>query len=319
MFGMMLELVYVRRAQTGNFRGVAAQLIRRSAQCYLAYVCTAVAGWVGGILTFKGTVTASLMITDAYFGNVLKWYTFGLLLAIPLLYLRLRVSIWSVTALSAATWSLASLPWELWLTVPDQLHNVAGVLIGFNHQYGPSVFHGLVFVALGMLLSNMLRRANGNTAFYLLCGGLLVLVGLTFSLLSWPLPFIDVLQQAVGDTWRQQNHIGYFALGVGLAVLTLVTLAVLMRKNKPLPAWSQFPLRFGTSSLMAFTVGNVLLNVRPRHMEIETFSDACLYSMIMLTITLVVLHLTPRLGAVISRPSRSWTWLHRKLRSDRAI
>jgi hypothetical protein len=54
-------------------------------------------------------------------------------------------------------------------------------------------------------------------------------------------------------------------------------------------------------------------------MEIETFSDACLYSMIMLTITLVVLHLTPRLGAVISRPSRSWTWLHRKLRSDRAI
>lgn len=190
---------------------------------------------------------------------------------------------------------------------------MAGVLLGFGGRYGPSVFHGLVFVAVGMLLANGLRRQSGRTVFYSLCGGLLALVGLTFWFLSWELPILNVLHEAVSDTWRQHNHVGYFALGVGLAVITLFALAVSMRKNKPLPAWSQFPLRFGTSSLAAFTVGNVLLNIRPRGIEIDTFPEALLYGLLFLGTTLLVLNLYSTFS-LSSLKFRVSAWLPGRLR-----
>jgi hypothetical protein len=314
MFGMMIELVYVRRAREQGLRSVAGRLLWRSLQCYGAYVCTAVAGWLGGILTLKGGVTASLMITDAYFGNILKWYTFGLVLAIPLLYARLRWGIGSVAAMAAAAWAVAAPLSGAATVLPAHATNVAGVLVGMG-RFGPSLFHGMTFVAIGMGLSYALRRGASRTAFTTLCGGLLLAGAGTFVVLALgPESVGTVLREAIGDGWRRQNHPGYFALGGGLAVATLLGLAAVIPDGRPLPRGARLPMRFGTSSLLAFTVGNVLLNLRPRHIEAGGFYEALALAVGFLAVTLLVLHVPDLVRAVVPTPEPALRRLRAVLR-----
>lgn len=201
--------------------------------------------------------------------------------------------------------------------LPAYVANVAGVLVGMG-RFGPSVVHGMTFVAIGMGLSYALRRSASRTAFTTLCGGLLLAgAGTVVVLALGPESVGTVLREAIGDGWRRQNHPGCFALGGGLAVATLLGLAAVIPDGRSLPRGARFPMRFGTSSLLAFTVGNVLLNLRPRHIEAGGFYEALALAVGFLAVTLLVRHVPDLVRAVVPTPGPALRRLRAVLRRVR--
>jgi len=90
MFGIMLELVYERRALFDGMRPVTRRLLLRSAQCYLGYQLTVIAAVIGGYLTAGAGAEALVFLQNSRFGNILRFYSFAMLAAIPIIWLRLR-------------------------------------------------------------------------------------------------------------------------------------------------------------------------------------------------------------------------------------
>ena len=90
MFGMMLELVYARKARENGLSSVVRRLILRSAQCYLGYQLTVVAGMISDNISLSEGTNALLFLDNAMFGNILRLYSVVLLLAIPIIWIRYR-------------------------------------------------------------------------------------------------------------------------------------------------------------------------------------------------------------------------------------
>src|SRR5437870_3497059 len=90
LFGAMLEMVYYRGLVQGGAARVRARLLHRSWSCYVAYLATVAASVLGGRRGVLHGVAAALSLGDSQYGNILKFYAFALLLAIPLLDFRRR-------------------------------------------------------------------------------------------------------------------------------------------------------------------------------------------------------------------------------------
>ena len=60
LFGMMLEIIYRKRLVKEGMRKMASQMINRSFQCYIGYFLTVIAGLIGGLLTIKNSIAATL-------------------------------------------------------------------------------------------------------------------------------------------------------------------------------------------------------------------------------------------------------------------
>lgn len=264
VFGMMLEIVYVRRLERHGFAPVARRLLVRSAQCYAGYVATIVAGLIAGHLSLRGATAAGLFLQDAYFGNILKFYTLALLFAVPLLWLRQRGGMTGLLAVGAGLWLFQPLLASI-IDPPSGLAHGMSFLMGIGDFTGPSVWHGLTFVVLGMLLGRALRHdwPAHMHRFYGVATGVMIAAGIVV--------FFFVLQSSPGDVlwnyvdtraYRSANHPGYYAIGSLSAVAMLLALSWLIPRDGKAALVPPL-LVLGNSSLLAFTLGNVILNLRP--------------------------------------------------------
>jgi hypothetical protein len=269
MFGIMLELVYARRARDDGMRPVARRLLLRSAQCYLGYQLTVVAAVVGGYLTAGDGAEALVFLQKSRFGNILRFYSFAMLAAIPIIWLRLRsgpaiyavllVLVWAaVPALAALEGRTGSGPLGSW----------AGILFGIGEmKVGPSVWHGMTFTLAGMMIATTLvgfrSAAFSLRAFRRFSAGFVAICALIAGWLVFESSAFEVARAFAGFEYRSGNHIGYYAIGLIASTSTLVVLSIVVPVQGALAEWTRTPLALGTSSLLSFTAGNVILNLVP--------------------------------------------------------
>lgn len=269
MFGIMLELVYVRRARTSGAQSVVRRLVLRSAQCYAGYQLTVVAGALGGHLSAGDAARALVFLERSHFGNILRFYSIALLLAIPLIRARLHTGIWLYGVLLLLVWIVPeSLQGVLAGASFGSYESLAGMLFGIGASpIGPSVWHGMTFVLVGMLVGTSLAgwsqpdfRLN---AFYFVSMIVFAVTGLVVLWLVRESSLFEVARSFTNFKYRTSNHIGYYAIGVLGCSITLVLLSRLVPFDRPMADWAHLPLALGTSSLMSYTLGNVALNLLP--------------------------------------------------------
>ena len=266
MFGMMLELVYVRQAGSHGMAGVRERLFRRSAQCLAGYLLTVLAGVVGGNLDLSEGVKAAFFLQNAQFGNILRFYSIALLLVIPLVSARTRYGSWLLAVLLIGVWIGDLLLKQFANTSFGPVTPWVGVFLGTGtFRDGPSVWHGMTFVLAGMLVAASLRdwREAGLRRFYVTAGVLALSASLIILVLVMNSSATEVARRFADYSYRARNHIGYYAVGLLACSLTLMLLARLIPREKPLSRWTSLPLALGHSSLLSYSLGNILLNLMP--------------------------------------------------------
>lgn len=257
LFGAMLELVYVRKMESKGFDTVAYRLVKRGLQCYLGYILTVAAGSILGLFGPDHALRALFFVGRGHWGGILKFYAVALCLSIPLLAFRRRFGIGPTVLLCFCVWLL------------DPIRAALPVLGGFDRALDfvwGTVFHHFTFVGVGLLLGNVLRVHTNDTslqyrrvhqvgaAVLAACAGISLWFFVQDGFVQTYLNFLDPAEFKVG------LHIGYYSLGL---ILSLVMGSLLLTA---FPASTQRPdpaspiLGFGRSSLLSFTLGNVLLN-----------------------------------------------------------
>jgi len=140
LFGVMLELVYVRRRERDGALPVASRLAVRAWQCWLGLVLGMVCAWWSGRLTGAQLPDALLNLIDTPNSGILRFYTAALLLCIPVVLLRPRLGPALPLVLVGVIWIGAALlpllPWP-----------VAGSRWGFLCGFLVAVWHSVITCA----------------------------------------------------------------------------------------------------------------------------------------------------------------------------
>jgi hypothetical protein len=265
LFGMMLEIVYLKTIRRGDRAGCWTRLLTRALQCYLLYLCVVAAGILGGQLTASEGAKAALFLSEAYFANILKFYSLGLVLGILLLELRVRFGLAAAVAAIAAIWFcyplIQSLP-----ELPEGLRHLASFLIGAGAETGPSVLQGMSFAAFGMLLGHGVAGSRSDDAAVrrrsqrlLLALGLLAL-GAAAVCIAW-LGLRPALESFTDYRFRAANHPLYYVFGSAFG-MALIAGCIVVAAALPASLLARLNV-FGTSSLFAYGFGNIVLNLLP--------------------------------------------------------
>ena len=304
LFGMMLELVYVRRAKRKNgFRSVARRLTIRSFQCYLGYAATAVAGYLGGILTAEDTFNTLIFTRNAYFGNILRFYFFALLAAVPLLLIRMRLGTRSILFMLVGIWIVhyGTLPFHS--TDLDSYSKLAGIIFGVvGAPEGPSVAHGFTFVGVGMLLSRGLMnwKSTGLSHFYRRCATVCLICLAIVAVLVYHTSPLDVGTNFTRYTaYRLHNHPGYYAIGTVGSISILILTSLVVPAHRSISQWGKLPLTLGTSSLMSYTLANVFINLCISELSLDiNYYTSLFYFFIFITVVVLAVKLTLYLSEI---------------------
>jgi len=265
LFGMMLEIVYLKLIRRDERPGCWQRLLTRAIQCYLLYLCVVLAGVAGGKLAPVEGLKAALFLSQAYFANILKFYSLGLLGGIVLVELRARFGLGAAVVAAAAIWAayplIKALP-----PMPHGIAHLASFLIGAGAETGPAVLQGMSLVALGMVLGWAVGALGGDDPTgrrraALLLAGLAALAAAGTALLFANDGLRGALERFTDYGYRGANHPGYYILGSTLAMAVIgACLAVAERLPERLLSLVNV---FGISSLFAYAFGNVMLNLLP--------------------------------------------------------
>lgn len=283
MFGMMLELVYTSKARQQGLSSIIRRLVLRSAQCYLGYQLTIVAGIFGHHLTTAEGARALVFMGDAHFSNILRLYTVAMLLAIPVIWLRCRLGSWFLPLMLAIVWA-GDIGLESYHGASlGRLDPLMGVFLGIgSHPSGPSIWHGMTFVFAGMMVASSLRnwKELGLRRFYYTSSLLAAFSALVITKLAMDSSLISVASQFADFTYRVNNDIGYYAGGLLACAITLLLLSRIIPLYTTLPRWTRVPLSFSRCSLLSYSLGNIMLNLIPLGMASESTSSAVISSIL---------------------------------------
>lgn len=262
ILGIMVAIVYGPRFGDEPTR-TSARILRRSLQCYAAFVAIVLTGFAAGHQDLETALLALPFLARVSNGTIFQLYVLLLPATIGLLFLRERYGAAGLVAALLAVWlaspALDALegPWPDILSVPGSL------VFGLGGEWGPSAFHGLSLVAFGMLLGATIvgtggvRRGHAIGASAVALGALLVIA-------------LDVIrigpQSFAGsivhfDIYRGTNALQYYAFGV---VSVLVLLAACRIVSPHLPERPLAPIdRIGSLTLTYFLLGEILVLVLP--------------------------------------------------------
>lgn len=293
MFGMMLELVYARKAMENGLSSVVRRLLVRSAQCYLGYQLTVVAGIIGGHMSPREGANALLFMDSAMFGNILRLYSVALLLAIPIIWIRCRAGTISLAIMLAAIWA-GDLFLERYTGVSlGRLDTMIGIFLGTGSTlYGPSIWHGMTFVFSGMLVAASLRNWNqyGLRRFYYTLLALAIVSSIVIASLAADVSLTGVIRRFADYSYRKHNHIGYYAVGLLTCAITLFILSRIIPLYGSLPDWTRKPLAFSRSSLLSYSIGNIILSVLPMTAVADSVYRAVLFSVLFLLLVMLLVN-----------------------------
>ena len=293
MFGMMLELVYARKARENGLSSVVRRLLLRSAQCYLGYQLTVVAGMIGDHTTLRAGTNALLFMDSAIFGNILRLYSVAMLLAIPIIWLRCRTGPLALVIMLIAIW-VGDIFLERYAGISlGRFDALTGILLGTGSTLdGPSVWHGMTFVFAGMLVAASLHdwKEAGLKRFYYTLFALTAVSLTVVAYLAADVSLTGVIKRFANYNYRSHNHIGYYAVGLIACAITLFMLSRIIPLHGKMPGWTRIPLAFSRSSLLSYSLGNIFLSLLPTAVASQSVSGAVLSSVLFLVVLMLLMN-----------------------------
>jgi len=300
LFGAMLEMVYYPGLVEGGRRRVRVRLLRRSWNCYVAYLAVVAASVVGGRRGMLHGVAAALSLGDAQYGNILKFYAFALVLAIPLLGFRQRRGLLPTVLLGLAPWvAVAWLDRVSWPPPSSDLSYLSAMLVGRPiGRSWISLLHSQALVVTGMTIGWSLSAGSGEergkrfrrTATLILLAALAASCAVVLAVGPR-----DAFGGYTTLRYRASHHVGYYAFGLVEATALLIGLSLLLPPRMAYrPGFAPF-LCLGRSSLLAFTLGNCLLDFWPRAWELPVTTGLVASALVPACVMCIVLLVESRL------------------------
>ncbi|MGM0579212.1 MAG: OpgC domain-containing protein [Bacteroidota bacterium] len=259
LFGMMLELIYLRRLKEKGLSAIKPHLFKRSFQCYLGFILTALAGLIGGYLTFKSAFATTFFAANTHYGNILKIYAVLIILAIPLLLIRKKYGVWSIIGITLFIWCFYPIFDSIDIT-NGSIAIFMSSMVGIGKSGGPSVLHSLSIVSIGMLSASFIDfKDKWKFPKYnaILLFALLTITGIFLLTTPWE-TFTD---KYFNNIYRQENHPIYYTVALSLAIIHIIIFSAIIPLGSKLKPWTKHLLLFGRNSLSAFTIGNIILNL----------------------------------------------------------
>jgi hypothetical protein len=305
IFGLMLELVYVTRADTKHIAHVARRLLTRSAQCYLGYALTAFSGIFGGYLSLDQAVRALIFLDNAHYGNILRIFSIALFLAVPLIWLSRRYGVWVLILLLLCVWSCDILLKQHMGMHFGILNPWVGILFGTGtFRIGPSIWHSMTFVLVGILLGKSLRGwyEYGLGQFYIACIFVVLLAMVVITYLVFDIGIANFIDYyTTYGAYRAHNHIGYYAAGILVGALTLLLLSRIVPLYEGLPNWADLLLVCGRSTLFSFTLGNILLNFIPIGLKVHSVASLLMLALLFVVVVFLLVNLRQSVQPILQR------------------
>jgi hypothetical protein len=303
LFGMMLEIIYLGKLRKVGIRATAAGLVNRSFQCYIGYFLTVVAGVIGGLQLIKGAVAATFFFGNCHLGNILKIYTILLIVAIPLLWFRNRFGIWWTVLLGFSPWLL----YPLFRFIPDFHNNVeifTSYVFGIGNQGGPSIMLGLPMVCLGMLAASFISFEKRNN-FQIRTMGILAVLYAAVIMVFLTVPLNEIHDNYIfngqrDNIYRDHNHPIYYLFSTTLGLTVAFISSLLIPVGSHISKATHVFLAFGRSSLTAFTVGNIFLNLTARKLALYQWNELAVVAFVIGVFLILLFYekVYPRLSIV---------------------
>jgi hypothetical protein len=262
LFGVMLEIVYARRfrAEPGL---VAGRMVRRAALCYAAFAASALFALAGGKITASGLAGAVVLVKTVPYSAIFKLYLFLLLLGVGIVAARVRYGMAGLLALLCAVWLADTLVIDGSRPLPPPFRHLAGLLLGWGENHGPSVLHGVTLVVFGMALgAAAFSRTPPSRATWAALGLMLAAATAVLARELWVGGLRHVLVGIADiEAFRSDNAPVYYAYGIWVA-LALTGFAYLLHAAAP-ARLRRLMGRLGSATLPYFFIGNAVLLLSP--------------------------------------------------------
>lgn len=252
LFGLMLAHAYWNASNPLSLGALYRRCLPNSVILFTAAALVQFCAAIGGKLTFTESLGAAFFLNEGIFGNILTTYSLLFLLT-PLLIVGLRRHAgWFTLGILTFAWGI----WTIFRDVGVSSYPLS-FLFGVDREFGPSVLQGLTLVLFGFSLGTAPgtgRRLNAAVIF--LTAAVL--------LLAYQLGHhgIETTIRGVSNYLRARNHPYYYAYGI-VAAAALLGLAFFAARQKALRLDRNIFYALGLNSMLAFTVGNMVLNMIP--------------------------------------------------------
>ena len=271
LFGVMIPLLYVQRAETTGPHEAFHGYLTKALQCYFLYALnvfvfwlTAPPGWLYalGSLAFLGTIP---------YVQILVFYALMFLLLPLILFALKRVNFWVLFSVSLAVHAafvvLKMVPTPPLIAGQPVLQRLLDLLAGTGAEpasAGPSIVHSLMLLLAGYYTGRSIKLSAELPAprlGFIKTQSPLILIfaaGLVYSL-SLPGYAVD-WTSLVNMQLRNLNHPAYFFVFGMVAILALSALS-LSRLTASVP---RALMTIGRRSLFGFGIGNAVILIWPR-------------------------------------------------------
>ena len=265
MFGFMIEFVYVRRSEGIGLDSVYKRILIRSFQCYVAYALISFCAVLGGYKSIENFFSSLLFFSNSRFGNILRAYSVMLLITPFIIKLRIRFGVKFVFCSLMLLVISYSFIHELKSVDFGIINHPFNVLLGIGlHRGGPSVYGALSFYLVGMIMASSLSKCRSKIgydfSYFYLVSFALIVTFLIFGSVLINEGFKEGLVLFADYTYRYNNAPAYYIIGTFGSLLTITLFSFLFGTRIP-PIPIKFILPIGTSSLISYTAGNVILNL----------------------------------------------------------
>lgn len=265
MFGFMVEFIYVRKYEIEGFNSINKRILSRSFQCYVAYALTSFSALLGGYKSLEGFFASLFFFSDSRFGNILRTYSMMLLITPFIIKLRVRFGL---------KFLIGSL--ILLISCYSFIHYFSSLDLGiFNHHFnflfgiglqrgGPSVLGALSFFIAGMICASSLKsyksQLDPNMFNFHYTSLLLITILSILGFLLIKEDFRDMWVLFSDGIYRKNNTPEYYIIGIVGSLLTITLFYFIVGSRTPSKK-IKFILPIGTSSLISYTTGNLILNL----------------------------------------------------------
>jgi hypothetical protein len=263
MFGFMVEFIYTKRTELNNIGTVSKRLYIRSLQCYVAFALTSFCALLGEFISLEEFLGSLIFQSNSRFGNILRAYSVMLIITPTIIRIRLAYGVKQLylilIALLVFHFYLPSLQSIEFGIIGKPLNILFGI---GNRLGGPSVIGALIFYISGIIVASGLRPSGSDAGFgeFYKTVALLSLVLFAAGLVFIPDTPKDAWIHFADFTYRKHNALGYFIIGT-LCSLAVISLFCFLIGNKEVSKIFVYIIPVGTSSLIAYTAGNVVLNL----------------------------------------------------------
>lgn len=263
LFGISMSLAYSERwATVAGPTLVRGKLARRSLKCYISLAVIGIAGLLGGVVNGADFLGGLAFLAPIFNADIFAFYAVGMLAAMILIPLVHKIGSIPTLLGTLAWWPIAYFAAPL-APADERLGFLVSRVFGIGLTYGPSVFHALPLVVSGMIIGRLIRETQEG----LVSKEARRAVAITLSLSTFSVIFLVFVEGPVGmvikyvsaTEYRNNNHFGYFAIGLLAATLIIVCAYALTEVFRRDHAWKAGP--FGASSLLSFATGNVIINL----------------------------------------------------------